>query len=294
VAQSYNPPLLVRFLQSALCFYLLIPFVLGELSPRTRGPAIVFAGLSLAFYAGFVIGGSHEILPSDAYTGSMRSLRYSARVRVLGDDLWTDEARASEIQLVQAFIAEHTQPDEPIFAAPLLSTYYLLLERPNPTAFLGDFPFANLAMSRERKRAEMQRLLASEARYAVVDREWWASRGDPSRSILGTLLSAFAPVRFYGSVAILERDPSPERLRMHAIARRIWRGRIDRGDAGALREILRRWPDEPVPHELLGELLLEQRKFRKAAASLETALRLDPANPRLRARLESARNPDLP
>ncbi len=294
VAQSYNPPLLVRFLQSALCFYLLIPFVLGELSPRTRGPATVFAALSLAFYVGLVIGGSQQVLPSDAYTGSMRSLRYSARVRVLGDELWTSEARASEIRLVQAFIAEHTQPDEPIFAAPLLSTYYLLLERPNPTAFLGDFPSADLAMSRERKRAEMQSLLASEARYAVVDREWWMSQGDRSGPILRALLSKFVPVRFYGSVAILERDSSPERLRMHAIASRIWKGRVGRRDAGALREIIRRSPYEPVPHELLGELLLGQEKFREAAASLEAALRLDPANPRLRARLGSARRPELP
>ena len=83
-------------------------------------------------------------------------------------------------------------------------------------------------------------------------------------------------------------------IRMHAIAFRIWKGRVGRRDAGALREIVRRSPYEPVPHELLGELLLGQEKFREAAASLEAALRLDPANPRLRARLETARNPDLP
>ena len=81
---------------------------------------------------------------------------------------------------------------------------------------------------------------------------------------------------------------------MHAIARRIRKHRIEPGDASALREILRKWPDEPVPHELLGQLLLAQRKFPEAAVSLETASRLDPANPRLRLRLERARHPKPP
>ena len=132
----------------------------------------------------------------------------------------------------------------------------------------------------------MQRLFDSEARYAVVDREWWGKRKDPSRPILSTLLSAFVPVRLYGSMVILERDSSAERLRMHAIARRIRRHRIGPGDTRALRELLRKRPDDPVAHQLLGELLIEQRQFRAAAASLEAALRLDPANPELQARLE--------
>jgi MFS family permease len=294
VIQSYNPPLLVRFLQSAVCFYLLIPFVLSELSPRIRRPATLAAGLSLAFYVAFVIGGPQRVEPSDAYTGSMRSLGYSAPIGVLGEVFWIDAPTAIEIRLVQDFIAEHTRPDEPIFAAPLHPTYYLLLARPNPTAFLGDFSFADLAMSRERKASEMQRLLASETRYAVVDNKWWSRQADPEKPVLHTLLSAFAPVRFYGSMAILERTSSPERLGMHEIARRIRKRRSEPDDVTALREIIRRWPDEPVPHELLGQLLLAQRKFSAAATSLQTASRLDPANPRLRARLERARNPNAP
>ena len=289
-AQSFNPPLLVRFLQSAICFYLLIPFVLGELSQRTRGPATLFAGLSLAFGVVFVIGGPQQVLPSDAYIGSMRSLRYSAPVQVMGDEFFTDESLANEIRLVQAFIAEHTQPDEPIFTAPLHSTYYLLLDRPNPTAYLGDFPGLNLAMSGQRKRTEMQRLLASEARYAVVDRAWWAAWFGRTTPIRSAVFAAFVPVRLYGAVAILERDSSSERLGMRKIARRIWQHRTRPGDADALRKILRNWPYEPVPHELLGELLFEQRKFRAAAASLEAASRLDPANPRLQVQLNRARN----
>lgn len=170
--QSSNPPLLVRFLQSAICFYLLIPFVLGELSRQTRGPATVFAGPSLALGVGFVIGGPQQIRPTDAFTGSMCSFRYAAPVQLMGDEFFTDEFMASEIRFVRTFFSAHTRSNEPIFSAPLHSLYYLLFDRPNPTAFMGDFPGANLAMSEKRKRSEMQRLLASEVRYAVVDRKW--------------------------------------------------------------------------------------------------------------------------
>jgi hypothetical protein len=289
VLQGYMPPLLVRFLQSAICFYLLIAFVLGELGERARRPASLFAGLTLALYVGFVIGGPQKVVPSDAYTGSLRSLRYSAPVRVFGDEFLTDEITAGEVRLIRAFIEERAPADAPIFTAPLLATYYLLLERRNPTAFLGDFWFTDLAMSRERKRAEMQRLLASETRYAVVDLEWWLMRRGPSRPILNTILSAFVPVRLYESLAILERDTSPGRLRMHEIARRILKHRTKPADASVLRKIVRKWPDEPVPREMLGELFFEQQKFEAAVASLEAALRLDPANPRLQARLEEVR-----
>jgi tetratricopeptide (TPR) repeat protein len=215
----------------------------------------------------------------------MRSLRYFAPIQVLGDEILTDENTVEEIRLVQAFIAERTQPNEPIFTAPRHSIYHLLLDRPNPTAFLGDFSFANLAMSGERKRSEMRRLLASETRYAIVEREWWANPSDPSRPILDAVHSAFVPVRLYGSMAILERDSSSKRLRMQAIARRIWRKRIAHGDALTLWEIVQERPNEPVAHQLLGELLLAQRKFPAAKSSLESALRLDPANPYLRSQL---------
>jgi predicted Zn-dependent protease len=94
-------------------------------------------------------------------------------------------------------------------------------------------------------------------------------------------------------MAILERDSSVKRRRMHAIAHRIWKKRLGQGDALALWEILKERPDEPVAHQLLGELLLAQRKLPAARSSLETALRLDPANPYLRAQLAELPRPKL-
>jgi predicted Zn-dependent protease len=80
---------------------------------------------------------------------------------------------------------------------------------------------------------------------------------------------------------------------MQAIAGRIGRKRIAHGDALTLWEIIQERPNEPVAHQLLGELLLAQRKFPAAKRSLESALRLDPANPYLRAQLANLLSPKL-
>lgn len=290
VAQGYNPPLLVRYLQSATPFYLLATFVLGEIGPRWRSPAAGFAALVLGWQVWTVIWQAERILPSDAYSGSLRALRHSVPVRILGEDLYTDAVTAEDIRLARSFFAAHTRADEPIFTAPQHSLYYVILGRPNATRFLADFKFGNRAMSREQKKREMERLLASDARYALVSRSWWLRPEDPSQPILGTLVDEFRPIRLYGSLAILVRDSGPSQPSLRALSRRVLGRRPAPDDERRLLDRIEQWPEEPLPWELLGRLQLQAERFGPAIVALETAHRLDPANPRPRELAEQARH----
>jgi hypothetical protein len=287
LVQGYNPPLLVRYLQSAVPFYLLGTFALGQLDPRWRSRAAALAVLALGWQVSTVIAGAERIVPSDAYAGSLRSLRYSVPVRVLNDELYTDAQTAQDISLARSFVAAHTRAQEPIFTAPQHSLYYVILERPNPTRFLADFKMGNRGMPAQQKRREMERLLASDARYVLVSRSWWLKPEHPSQPILRTLAREFRPVRLYGSLAILERDPHPGGSR--ALCQRILAGEPTPADQRRLRDWIRQRPEEPLPWELLGRLQLRAENFELAIAALETAERLDPQNPRPREIAEQAR-----
>ena len=146
--QAYYPALLLRFLQSAPPFYLLSVWLLSRaaLALAARGgaarraaqwvpPLTAAAGAWLVW---LVIRGLPHFAPYDEYSGSLRARRYDHRIRVLDEELYVDWPRAEEIRRVRAFFAEHTAPGEPIFAAPLFSLYYTLLDRPNPTRLLAE------------------------------------------------------------------------------------------------------------------------------------------------------------
>ena len=64
----------------------------------------------------FILLGSHEILPSEAYAGSLRSLRYAAPVDLLGDRFHTSPELAAEVAELRRFIDVETDDDEPIFS----------------------------------------------------------------------------------------------------------------------------------------------------------------------------------
>jgi hypothetical protein len=207
LVQGYNPPLLVRYLQSALAFYLLVAWMLGGLEGRLQRAATGLAYAAVGAQSWAVIGGLPMVFPSDAFTGSLRMARYETPVRVLGDIVLTDESMAAEIRSVREFLEARAKPDEPIFAAPLHSLYWVLLERPNPTAFIGDVE--NTAMSVPRKQLEMDRLIASATRYAIADGEWWSAGPSPERPIVNALHRSFRPVRKVGSLVVLERRRRP-------------------------------------------------------------------------------------
>ncbi len=203
--QGYNPPLLGRHLQSAIPFYLLVVWTIGSLEGRARRAAVSIAVLALILQTAGVVAGFERVHPSDAYTGSLRLLRYATPVRVLHDTVFTDEATAQEIASVRGFFEQFARPGEPVFAAPLHSLWYVLLERPNRTAFVADV--GDVGMSIPRKEREMARLLASDTRYALADGEWWRIRRGPGpgRTIVTGLATAFRPVARVGSLVILER-----------------------------------------------------------------------------------------
>jgi arylsulfatase A-like enzyme len=249
LVQGYYPLLLVRFLQSAIPLYLLGAWILGRLGERSRRLAVAATAILLAAFLGGVWGGFPTVHPSDSYTGSARMLGYSVPVDILGDTVFTDQETADGIRLARAFFTERTSPTETVFTAPLLSLYYVLLDRRNPTRFLGDI--GNRAMSAGRKRVEIERLLASDTRYAVVERGWWSKPPGPARPILAALVRNFRPVRDYGSIVILEREPDEARREIGEIHRRMLRGQSKPRDEAALRAIIRRKPAEPLPRELL-------------------------------------------
>lgn len=211
LVQAYNPPLLVRYLQSGIVFYLLVAWFIGSLEGRTRRIAAMAVAAGVVFQVVAVVVGIGVVHPSDAYTGSARVLRYQTPVEVLGDTVYTDEQSASEIAAVRDFIWSHTSHGEPIFTAPLHSLYYVLLDRPNPTAYLGDI--GNIAMTVARKEVEMERLLASDVRYALLDRKWWEGGPGAANPVVTTLSRSFHPVRTIGSLVILERNSDRVALR---------------------------------------------------------------------------------
>jgi hypothetical protein len=207
LVQGYNPPLLVRYLQSALPFYLLVAWLIGGLRGHVQLGATALASVALGVQTWAVVSAFGMVHPSDAFTGSLRMLHYDTPVRVLDDTVLTDDSTAAEIRSVREFLELHAKPREPVFTAPLHSLYYVLLERPNPTTFLADLD--NRAMSVPRKQLEMDRLIASETRYAIADGEWWSAGPSPERPIVNAFHRSFRPVRKVGSLVVLERRRHP-------------------------------------------------------------------------------------
>lgn len=272
--QSFTPPLIVRFLQAAAPFYLVVTW-LGAMGGR----ASVFAtGAAAAVLVWAVTVGLPRVDPTNAFTGSQRMRHEAAEVEVLGDIARTGWGTVEEIRLVRSFVEAHTDPGEPVFAAPWLSLYYVLLDRPNPTGYvfermsLGDF-----AMSGGMKEAEMQALLASSTRYAIVLRRWWL-RSEEGDAVLRTLHRHFAVVRDYRSLLILERDDDAALRELGEIYMRIRKRTARADDVAALGRLVESLPDEPLPAALLGGMLLETEPQR-GITLLENALALDPANP---------------
>jgi len=134
-------------------------------------------------------------------------------------------------------------------------------------------------MSDAMKREEMERLLRSNTRYALIDAIWWAMADVPG-PIRETLRENFRPVRHFGSIVVLERDASAGARALAGIQRRSIMGHPTPGDLGFLREIARTRPDDPLVADLIGVVLDHQHRYPDAIRAFETAHRLDPSNPR--------------
>lgn len=289
--QTYSMAIVIRLLQSALPFYVLtaylaleigraIGFLLGKpaWAPARFGvPAItVLAGGWLVW---LVIEGLPTIIPGDEFTGSWRMRRHSAPAPILsGETVYLPWQRAEEARLVRTFLDARLEPDEPILALPLLTSYYLLLDRPNPTGIVGERAARDnrdTVMNHAQKEREMQRFLDSRARYAIVSRFWFAWP-DPPEHMRAVLRRTFHPIRRYDTVVILERGMDETARTLTEVLLRIERGIKNPRDADVLRGVARERPEWPLPHQLLVPFLIRQRDAEGALAALRTSSELDP------------------
>ncbi len=284
LTQAYYPMMLLRFLQSALPCYLLATFVLAQSAAWLSARGIRLAApVTAAVGAGLVALLAEQVvfgLPAvrqPLYTGSARVLRCRNPVEILGDTVTEEYWLAEEIRLVRGFYREHTVADEPTLGLPSLSLYNVLLERPNPTRFLADHGRGDFVMTAAQKRVEADRLLASPARFVLVDQGWYARPGPPD-PLLATLRDEFHPVRGYGTLLILERGNDPawrtfsERLRV-ALARG-----PSPADVAPWKRFADDHPDEPIAHRMLGAALESSGNGAGAIDVYHRAADLDPAD----------------
>ena len=281
----------LRVLESAMPYWLLATWLLagvGHAAARRWPGAVGRRASALPLAAGVaaaallvwaVQSGIPRIDPGDEYTGSQRAKSYREPVTVLGDTVYVSWLMRDEIRCLRSLVEAEVPPDEPIFVAPLNVLYYSLLERPNPLwMLLGDFLPGDFLLTDTEKRHEMQRLLASPVRFALVD-GFWLAAVRPSDAIRRTLLESFHPVRRCGSTLVLERGPDPGSLPMLEIAFRAGRGQSAAADLWTMQEIAARRGGDAFPREVLGRVLIALGRKAEAVLELESAARLDPGNP---------------
>jgi tetratricopeptide (TPR) repeat protein len=132
-------------------------------------------------------------------------------------------------------------------------------------------------MTAAQKRVEADRLLASPARFVLVDQRWYARPGPPD-PLLAALRDEFHPVRGYGTVLILERGNDPA---WRAFAERL-RAALARGpspaDVAAWKRFVADHPDEPIGHRILGAALESSGNGAGAIDAYRRAADLDSAD----------------
>ncbi len=282
LANTYYQMRLLRLLETGVPFYLTLTWLVVEvtrsLRRSTRAGGLALSALAALFVASVFFGVPH-FLPADDYSGSLRMRGFKSPVTVLGDTLYVGHEEADELRLLRAFVQTRTQPDEPLFVAPLYSLYYPLLERRNPTRILGTHFREDRVLTDEQKQVEMEKLRASGARYAIASTVW-ISWHEPPDVIRRTLLEEFHPVRGYGSMLVLERNVDGRHRRVTeaylALARQ---GGARPEQLPELEALVRDFPDEPLPWWLLGGARLSLGQAVAAADAFDRAAALDPADP---------------
>ena len=282
LSQAYFPMLLLRFLQSALPFYLLATVAIADGAAALRASERIHAARALvasafaaaALLVGLVIFGLPAVR-QPIYTGSLRMLRYGNPVALLGATIQEDRGLAEEIRLVRAFFAANTAPGEPTIALPIHPLYNVLVDRPNPTRYVADHPGGDFTMTAEQKRTEAARLLASPTRFVIVDQRWYARPGLPD-PLLAALRDAFHPVRGYGTVLLLERGNDPGWLAFAERLRRALTTGPTPADVAPWRAFAEAHPDEPLAWRMLGLALQASGDAPAAIDALHRAAALDP------------------
>jgi hypothetical protein len=283
LSQAYFPMLLLRFLQSALPFYLLATIAVADgvaaLRARERfvlSHALVAATFGAATLLVGLVGFGLPAVRQPIYTGSLRMLRYRHPVEALSASINEDWGLAEEIRLVRAFFAG-VPAGQPTIALPIHPLYNVLLDRPNPTRYVGDHPTGNFTMTAAQKQAEADRLLASPTRFAIVDQRWYA-RPTPPDPLLLALRDEFHPVRGYGTVLVLERGNDAEwRDFAMRLQRAIASGPAP-GDTESWRRFVTGHADEPLAFRMLGLSLKAAGETNGAIAALHRAVQLDPTD----------------
>ncbi len=282
LGQAYRPMLLLRFLQSALPFYLLatIAVAQGAAWLRARGSAnSAFALTASAFAAAAVLVGlvifGLPAVQQPIYTGSARVLRYTQPVDVLGERFYEGFGVAEEIRLVRAFYDAHAAPGEPTLGLPVHALYNALVERPNPLRYVHDHPSGDFIMTAQAKQVEAERLLASPTKFVLVDQGWYARPTTPD-PLLRVLREKFHPARGYGSLLILARGNDPEWGVFASQLRRALATGPKPGDVAAWRSFAAAHPNEPLAWRMLGLALAAARDGDGAVDALHRAAALDP------------------
>jgi len=282
LANTYYQMRLLRLLETGVPLYLLATWLCVELAGRAEGRRRALGGAAAAALAATylvaVLGLVPRFLPAEDYSGSLRMRAYESPVEVLGDTALVPFPQAQEMRLVRAFIDAEAEPGAPVFAAPLQSLYYVLLERPNPTRVEAVHFRADRVLTDVQKQVEMERLLASDARHAIVMDAWLSWHETPDR-IRRTLLEEFHPVRRYGSVVVMERGSDPwERAFTRAYVA-LARAGPTPGLESRLAELARGRPEEPLPWLLLGAARARLGRTGPAVHALDRAAALDPRDP---------------
>lgn len=281
LANTYYQMRLLRLLETGIPFYLITTWLVVESTRAVRRPQRA-AGVALAGLAGLYLATTlvfvPHFLPGEDYSGSLRMRRFDRPVTLLGDRLFVSPEQAEELWLLRAFVDAKTRPGDPIFVVPLQSLYYELLQRPNPTRIVAIHFREDHVLTDEQKQEELRKLRASGARYAIVDRTWFAWH-EPPDPIRRALLEEFHPIRGYGEMLVLERNRDARDRRVTEAYGRLAQRGVSAERIAELEALVREFPDEPLPWSLLGFARLALDRAGPAADAFDRAAALDPVDP---------------
>ena len=291
LTNAYYQLFVLRFLQSAIPYYLLLTWVvgvaatalrrhLGAMGGRVAQAATLGAALAAAgVLVWAVLFGIDEIHGGDEYTGSIRARRLHTPVEVMGDTVFVDWGKAESIRLLRAFVASQVPPGDPIVVLPMHAMYWQILERPNPMWIeISDWVPGDFLLTEAEKEEQVRRIRDADVRYAFVATGWLVQPAAPD-ALRRMLLEDFHPVRLYRDTLVLERGADPGARQMLGILARGQSGQIAPADFDAALSLVSRHPDDPLAHYVVGVVGLAFQRTEQALAALAEAARLDPANP---------------